>query len=94
MASKNADKLIKCINCRHARLLQWMENPLLSECDFSHECQVAGVKRMCDHFEFTETPNQDIKHYDRYNPLPGEPPLELGPMSEFEEQIAHWRGIK
>lgn len=61
------DKMVKCINCKHGKYMQWMKNPIICECNWTGERYVAEAKRICTRYEektSRETPQ--ITHYEHY----------------------------
>ncbi len=64
MAQKQ-ETFVKCINCKWADLMQWMENPIIAQCNIRDERQVAASKRICKEF-IERTKEAPITHYDRY----------------------------
>ncbi len=58
-------KAIRCIDCRKRRLMQWENDPIISECKWSGRRLVADSKRFCIHFELTRCP-PIIEHFKTY----------------------------
>jgi len=68
MAIKSKDSnFVKCINCRHAKFMQWFENPIIAYCKLFHQRQVAEAKRNCRDFVPSNIKDPEITHYDSYD---------------------------
>lgn len=67
MASKNLEsQFVKCIDCKHARFMQWFQNPVIAVCLTHNERQVAEAKRLCHTFA-PSNKEPDIQHFDSYD---------------------------
>lgn len=64
--SKDSKAPIKCFLCKHATLMQWMENPIVADCKLHHERFVAMSEHPCTQFEASGIPEPEIIHYDHY----------------------------
>ncbi len=65
MADK--DKMVRCYDCKHGKYMQWKRNPIICECDRTHERYVAEARRVCDRFEEnTSRETRRVAHYDHY----------------------------
>lgn len=61
------DKMVKCINCKHGKYMQWMKNPIICECNWNGERFVAEAKRLCAQYEDNiSKKGPEITHYDHY----------------------------
>lgn len=60
--AKKLTSLVKCENCKNAKLMQWMRNPVIAECRIHGEREVAGTMRKCDHWE-RDGRVKNITHY-------------------------------
>lgn len=58
--------MIQCIHCKHGTFMQWMKNPVICQCDITHERFVAEAKRLCPTYEYTRN-EPHITHYKNYN---------------------------
>lgn len=68
MASTKSSGMIQCIHCKHGRFMQWMNNPIICECQLlQKERFVAEAKKLCPLFERTTVENPPITHYDSYD---------------------------
>ena len=61
MAKKTINR-VKCIECKHAELMQWDNNPVISKCCHHIYRQVANALRSCTLFE-KSMKQKTIKHY-------------------------------
>ena len=52
MAKKEKVK-VRCIDCRHPKLMQWDNNPVIAKCPFLLYKQVANALRECELFSKT-----------------------------------------
>lgn len=50
MAKKEKKPMVKCIECRNAKLLQWDNNPIISVCNYRMYKDVANTPRQCIYF--------------------------------------------
>lgn len=64
--NKDSKAPIRCFLCKHATLMQWMENPIIADCDCRHERFVAMSDQMCPLFIASSNPDPKIMHYDQY----------------------------
>ncbi|MBP3567422.1 MAG: hypothetical protein IKA86_05930 [Paraprevotella sp.] len=63
----NKERMIRCLECKHGRFMQWMNNPIICECAITNERQVAEAYKLCN--LFNENYSQEapsITHYDSY----------------------------
>ncbi len=71
MSQKINDKgFVHCVNCTHAKFMQWYENPIIAECDIYHERMVGEAHRICRHFQssgITDVNQLVIQHFDSYD---------------------------
>lgn len=51
MAKKASNPKVRCIECRHAELMQWDNNPVISKCPHALYRQVANSLRSCSFYE-------------------------------------------
>jgi hypothetical protein len=58
-------KMITCAECKYARLMQWMENPVISECKITGSREVATYPRNCELYSRTDK-KHDIEHFEHY----------------------------
>lgn len=70
MAKKQARKsektLESCMECVHATLMQWGDDPLIAECS-AHKCrEVASHKRTCKEFRIESNLPKPIQHFKKY----------------------------
>lgn len=67
-SSKNKDSktLARCFRCKHAVFMQWLENPIIADCQIRHERFVAMIDRQCPLFEPSYIEEPEITHYDHY----------------------------
>lgn len=65
MAKKKEKEKVRCIECFHAELMQWDNNPIISKCPFLLYRQVANSVRECESFKksFSEKPIKKFTHY-------------------------------
>ncbi len=67
MAVKNYESsFVKCIDCKHAKFMQWYENPIIAECMLHKERQVALAKRLCSLFAPSNA-EPEVLHFDSYD---------------------------
>ncbi len=67
MAAKNLESsFVKCIDCKHAKFMQWYENPIIAECLLHKDRQVALAKRLCPMFTRSNA-DPEIQHFDSYD---------------------------
>lgn len=67
MAILKDNKKVRCIECKHGMLMQWMQNPIICECECLNERFVAESKKLCQLFEARNTTAPPkITHYDHY----------------------------
>lgn len=60
-------RMVKCIDCKHGRYMQWMKNPIICQCDMLDDRFVAEARRICTHFDKApQRENIEIQHYDHY----------------------------
>ena len=64
--SKDSKTPTRCFLCKHATLMQWMENPIIADCKLRHERLVAMSDHQCVLFEASNNPEPEISHYDHY----------------------------
>ena len=50
MAKKTDKEKVRCIDCIHAELMQWYNNPVIAKCPFTQYKQVANAVRTCGDF--------------------------------------------
>lgn len=63
----NKGRMVKCLECRHGKYMQWMKNPIICECSWTQERYVAEARRLCPNFEERTGPDPpSITHYDHY----------------------------
>lgn len=55
----------RCIDCKHATLKQWYNNPVIALCERTGERYVARASNVCRMFEKCNT-TKNIEHYDKY----------------------------
>lgn len=68
MALKNKDdRFVKCIDCTHAKFMQWYNNPIIAECDTFKERMVAESRRICKSFIPSAVSNPEVTHYSSYD---------------------------
>lgn len=70
MAKKQARKSEKtlgtCMDCVHATLMQWGNDPIIADCK-AFECrEVARPQRYCDRFEKEAELPKPIQHFPKY----------------------------
>lgn len=58
-------KLVQCLHCKNATLMQWMKNPVICECAETGVREVAQMERLCSHFIQSET-DHPVEHFDHY----------------------------
>lgn len=56
---------IRCYDCRERQLMQWRNDPIISQCKLSGKRLVAESKRSCNHFELTKQP-PIVEHFKTY----------------------------
>lgn len=54
------------MTCKHAKFMQWFENPIVAECNYNNERYVAEARRICKIYEYVNNPNPTIQHFDSY----------------------------
>ena len=64
--SKDSKSLARCFRCKHAVFMQWLENPIIAECQIRHERFVAMIDRQCPLYEMSYIEEPEIAHYDHY----------------------------
>ena len=42
---------VKCVNCQHAVLMRWGNNPIIAQCAYTQDRDVANRKRICARYE-------------------------------------------
>ena len=50
MAKKEKKPMVKCFDCKEAKLMQWYDNPVVSICHHRLYKDVANTPRQCSHF--------------------------------------------
>ncbi len=66
MKTKEGDKeFVTCMQCQHATLMQWFENPIVAQCAKKGDRQVAQSNRICKEFR-QSTAEANIQHFDHY----------------------------
>lgn len=50
MAKKEPKQMVRCFDCKEAKLLQWGNNPVISMCKYRLYKDVANTPRQCSHF--------------------------------------------
>lgn len=50
MAKKEPKQMVRCFDCKEAKLLQWGNNPVISMCKYRLYKDVANTPRQCNHF--------------------------------------------
>ena len=63
MAAKN--EMVRCIECKHGKYMQWFENPIICHCNILNEKFVAESKHLCVDFEKTNA-KREVQHFDHY----------------------------
>lgn len=59
---KVEETLVSCMDCIHATLMQWGNDPIIAECK-AHRCrEVARFKRFCQQHELTKRLPKSIQH--------------------------------
>lgn len=64
MAKKEPKENIRCIDCKKAFLMQWDNNPIISQCQKAGR-MVANTPHDCKSFVKTEN-KKPIKHYTHF----------------------------
>ena len=68
MAIVKNSGMIQCINCKHGRFMQWMNNPIICECMLmQNERFVAEAKKLCPLFELSGIEKPEVTHYESYD---------------------------
>lgn len=63
----NKDKMVRCLDCKHGKFMQWMKNPIICECKMTNERQVAEAYKLCNIYEENYTKKApEITHFDSY----------------------------
>lgn len=63
---KTEVKLVTCLTCIHADLMQWDKDPIIAACKASNEREVAAVKKNCLRYEECKVIPKPIKHIKKY----------------------------
>jgi hypothetical protein len=50
MAKKEPKQMVRCFDCKEAKLLQWGNNPVISMCKYRLYKDVANTPRRCDYY--------------------------------------------
>lgn len=58
--------MVRCIQCRHGKYMQWFHNPVICQCSIYNEKFVAEAKRICEEYAERTNTNIEVIHYDHY----------------------------
>lgn len=62
--AKNAEKQkVRCKDCRIGLLLQWDNNPVIVNCRYLENKDVASTQRICPYYEAGENEIKKLTHY-------------------------------
>ena len=61
---KNTEKQkVRCKDCRIGLLLQWDNNPVIVNCRYLENKDVASTQRICPYYEAGENEIKKLTHY-------------------------------
>lgn len=63
--AKKKSELVRCINCKNAKLMRWFKNPIIAECTTTGEREVAEQKRFCDRYQEDKS-QKEVKQFNSY----------------------------
>lgn len=67
MAAQKDYKMVRCIDCKHGSYMQWMQNPIICECECLNERFVAESRKVCQLYEARSKQGApQIAHYEHY----------------------------
>lgn len=63
MAKKTETEKVRCKDCRIGLLLQWDNNPVIVNCRYLENKDVASTQRICPYYEAGENEIKKLTHY-------------------------------
>lgn len=63
MAKNTEKQKVRCKDCRIGLLLQWDNNPVIVNCRYLENKDVASTQRICPYYEAGENEIKKLTHY-------------------------------